>query len=75
MKTRLAIMAALAVFHFHASSAIADEAATIAELKSVVVELDQAYANEDVATIKRMIAPDAVSITPRYGGARAAKSG
>jgi len=70
MRIRLAIAAAaLGVCQFHALPAAADDAATIAELKSAVVELDQAYANEDVATIKRMISPDNVSITPRYDGA------
>jgi ketosteroid isomerase-like protein len=62
-------VAALVACHVHALPAAADEAATVAEIKAAVVELDQAYANEDVSTIERMILPNHVSIAPRYGGA------
>jgi ketosteroid isomerase-like protein len=69
MKIRGVIVAVLVACHAFALSAAADEAATVAELKAAAVELDQAYANEDVATIERMVLPDHVSIAPRYGGA------
>ena len=69
MKIRLAIIVAVTACSFPMLPATADEAATIAEIKSAVLEIDQAYADEDVSTIKRMILPDQVSIAPRYGGA------
>lgn len=70
MRVRIAIAAAaLGAGQLLAPPAAADEPASVAGLKAAVVELDQAYANEDTATIRRMIAPDAVSIAPRYGGA------
>jgi len=69
MKTRLAVAAALAACLFHVLPAMADEAATIAEIRAAVVEVDQAYADEDLATIERLTTSDHVSIAPRYGGA------
>lgn len=66
MKFRLAILVPLVACHFQALPAIANEAATIAEIKSAVAKLDNAYSNEDVATIKRMTVPNHVAVSPLY---------
>jgi ketosteroid isomerase-like protein len=57
---------ALAICLLFAFAARADDTS---QIRSAVVELDQAYANKDVSTIGRMILPDHVSIAARYGGA------
>ena len=69
MKTRLAIITVVMACSFPMLPATADEAATIAEIKSAVLKIDKAYADKNVSTIKRMILPDQVSIATRYGGA------
>jgi len=71
MRIRLAIVATLMVCHVHALPAAADEAATLAELEAAALQLDKAYADQDVATIQGMILPNHASIAPRYGGAAA----
>jgi ketosteroid isomerase-like protein len=69
LKIRLMIAALFLASSFQALPAMADEAATVADIRSAALELDKAYADEDVSTIERMILPDHVSIAPRYGGA------
>lgn len=59
---------ALAICLLFAFAAWADDAS---EIRSAVVELDEAYAKEDVSEIQRMLVPDHVSIAARYGGAAA----
>jgi hypothetical protein len=63
----IAIVAAFMACH----AVAADEAATLAELEAAAMQLDQAYADQDVATIQGMILPNHTSIAPRYGGAAA----
>jgi ketosteroid isomerase-like protein len=67
MRAHISIATAAAML-FLASAAFADDAETIESLKSDVITLDQAYADEDVATIESLLAPDFVGITARYGG-------
>jgi ketosteroid isomerase-like protein len=69
MRLRSAFLAMFAACLFHAASATADEAATIAEVKAAVEEIEKAFVDQDVATIKSMFTPDHVSIAERYGGA------
>ncbi len=69
MKIRLLITSVVTACSLHVLPAIADDAAAIAEIKSAVLQIDKAYADEDVSTIERMILPNQVSIAPRYGGA------
>lgn len=49
-----------------------DEDATVATIRAAVVELDQAYAAEDVATIDRLTTPDS-GVTASVGGSIAAQ--
>lgn len=49
-----------------AGPAAADDAET---LRAAALELDQAYTDEDIATIEQMLEPDHTSIAARYGGA------
>lgn len=67
MRMRLAIVATLMAWQAHVAAA--DEAATVAGLAAAAMQLDKAYAEQDVATIERMIVPNHASIAPRYGGA------
>ena len=64
-KIRLGVLGALAVCGLWALPAAADEAGSLAQIKSAVLYLDKAYAGEDVETIKPMTAPDDVSIAPQ----------
>lgn len=59
---------AFAICPLFAFAAWADDAS---EIRSAVVELDQAYAKGDLSEIRRMLVPDHVSIAARYGGAAA----
>jgi len=67
----IAIVATFMACHAIALPAAADEAATLAEIEAAALQLDQAYADQDVATIQGMIMPNHASIAPRYGGAAA----
>jgi hypothetical protein len=69
MKIRLAIITVVTACIFPMLPATADEAATIAEIKSSVLKIDKAYADKDASTIKRMVLPNQISIATRYGGA------
>ena len=53
MKIRIGIPIALAICSFHGLPAVADEAATIAQIKSAVLEIDQAYADEELHELVR----------------------
>jgi len=44
-----------------------DDAATVDEIKAAVLALDEAYANHDINTIKRLTSPDHVSLAANYG--------
>ena len=57
MKIRLLITSVVTACSLHVLPAIADDAAAIAEIKSAVLQIDKAYADEDVSTIERMILP------------------
>lgn len=50
-----------------AAVAVADDAATIDEIKKAAAVLDQAYAKQDAALIKTMVTVDHSSTTPYYG--------
>jgi hypothetical protein len=69
MKIRFVFLGVVVACEVLALPSAADEAATIDEIKSAVLELDKAYADEDRSTIERLILPNHVSIAPRYGGA------
>jgi hypothetical protein len=56
---------------YSVGSTAADDAETITALRAMALELDQAYADEDMATIEQMLEPDHRSIAARYGGAAA----
>jgi hypothetical protein len=45
----------------------ADDAALVAEIKARVNELNQAFADRDMAKIKTMITADHIAIIPAYG--------
>jgi Domain of unknown function (DUF4440) len=65
---RFVFLAVFAACSLHVLSAAADEAATVAQLQAAALELDKAYANQDMSTIKRMISSDSLSVAARYGG-------
>lgn len=69
MRIGIAIVATLMVCNTHAPPAAADDTATLAELQAAALQLDKAYADQDVATIQGMILPNHASVAARYGGA------
>jgi hypothetical protein len=66
MKAKFLLAAALGLLL--APGAGADDAATIKEVERALAELNQAFAKQDVPTIKRLMAEDHVAITPYYNG-------
>ena len=51
----------------HAAVAVADDAATVGEIKRAAKMLDEAYAKQDVALIKTMVTSDHQAATAYYG--------
>lgn len=66
MRIRFAIVAACFATLSPALPAIADEAATAAELKTAVLEVNKAYADGDAATIERMTTLDHIAVAPQF---------
>lgn len=56
------------VLGFVCDNVRADDAATIKDVERAIAELNNAFAKQDVATIKRLLADDHVAITPYYNG-------
>jgi hypothetical protein len=51
----------------YSAVAVADDAATIDEIKKAATVLDEAYSKQDAALIETMVSPDHRSTTPYYG--------
>lgn len=68
MRSRFSFLAALAACLLPVWAAVADETASIAEVKAAVAAIEQAFADQDLATIERAFTPDHISIATRYGG-------
>lgn len=66
MRVLLAIVAACFAILSPVLPTIADEAATVAELKTMVMEVNRAYADRDAATIERMTTPDHIAVAPQF---------
>ena len=67
MRSRLIILVAFAALVGFGTSGHADETATMDKIKALVVEINEAFANQDVATIKRLARPDHIAIAAYRG--------
>lgn len=66
MKPQLLLATLLGLFL--SGTARADDAAIIKEVDKAITELNNAFAKQDIPTIKRLLADDHVAITPYYNG-------
>jgi Domain of unknown function (DUF4440) len=68
MRRLLFILASLMIgVAAHATVALADDAATIEEIKQAASVLDQAFTQQDAALIESMVTSDHLATTPYYG--------
>lgn len=65
---KLHLLLAAAVGLFLTSAARADDAATRMEVEKAIKALNEAFAKNDAAAIKKLITEDHVGITPYYDG-------
>jgi len=66
MSIRLAICAALLATLSPILPAGADDAATIAELETAVIEINEAFSKRDGETVRRLATPDHFAVTTQF---------
>ena len=68
MRRRAAILSVLILSALCASAAFAGEAGEIAAINKAAAALDAAFEKDDVTTVKQMMTPGHIAVTPYYDG-------
>lgn len=68
MRILAAMLSLVFCLGFGPAPALADDAAMTKEVNAAAAALDKAFATGDAATIKKLMTPDHVSVTPYYDG-------